>query len=251
MKVRPALLIAAALLTAVAAAQAQEHESRQSKTSPAKTSSVQLGDKVILIPDPEGFEEGTSQFESFKKRMIATEAPQNDMLLAHLPVADCELLRKGSSPTYSHFSKVSVFRVGREMTLSRAAMAVGVEDFRKNVYVYLDPNGSTQQNLEKHVERNLSQLDSKETKVDLSKPQLLGEFDVRPDVNSFLMLMTYSVTSAGAEWTEPKLVTVSFVRVKERVIFVYSFLKYRSKADVDTAKQFSTKWTTSILAANQ
>ncbi len=107
MKSRLALLIVAVLLTTVAIAQAQEHESRQAKSSPAKSSpakssSVRLGDKVILIPDPEGFEEGTSQFESFKQRVVATEAPQNDVLLAHLPVSDCELVRRGLTPTYDH-----------------------------------------------------------------------------------------------------------------------------------------------------
>ena len=251
MKSKLALLIAAALLTTVATARAQEHESRQAKSSPAKSSSVRLGEKVILIPDPEGFEEGTSQFESFKRRVEVAEAPQNDMLLAHLPVSDCELVRKGLTATYDHYTKVSVMRASREVAISRAEMKAALANFRGQMGTYLDPNGPAMKALEKHLERGLTNLDEKETNVDFSKPQLLGEFDVRPDVNSYLMLMTITLSAGGTEQSLPMLVTTSFVHVKDRVIFVYSYKKYRSQADIDAIKQFATKWTTSILAANQ
>ena len=32
---------------------------------------------------------------------------------------------------------------------------------------------------------------------------------------------------------------------------VYVYMKYRSNADMDAIKSFTTKWTTSIVAANQ
>ena len=255
MKCKLALLIAAALLTVVSTARAQEHEPRQREprlpTNAVKGWPARLGDKVIVIPDPEGFEEATSQFEVFKKRVETTEAPQNDVLAAHLPVSDCELLRKGLTPTYNHYTKVSVMRLGREIDVSRSAMAQIVDDFRKNLGAYLDPNGPVMKDLEKHLEQGLTNLDSKETKVDFNKPQQLGEFDMRLDVRSFLMLMGLTVNSGGAEQTIPMLATMSFVRAKDRMIFAYVFMKYRSKADIDTAKQFTTKWTDSIVSANK
>lgn len=243
----PASLIAAVIVCLFGAAvQAQDHEARQ-----AKSSSVRLGNKTILIPDPEGFQEATSQFESFKARVEATEAPQNDALLSHLPVSDCELIRKGLNATYNHYTKVSVLKVARELTASRALLAEAVDDFRKNVGTFLDPNGEAMKKFERHVEQGLSRLDSRETKVDFSKPQLLGEFDVRPDVNSFLILMAFTINSGGSERTVPVLATTTFVRVRERIIFVYVYKKYESNADMDTIKRFTTKWTTSIVAANR
>jgi len=237
-----------------AAVNAQDHEPRPATTAaarPAKTSSVQLGDKVISIPDPEGFEEGTAQFPDFKARMEATEAQQNDMLLAHLPVSDCELFRKGLNPTYNHYTKVSVLRAGRELTVSSALMRELVDNFRRNVGTFLDPNGSAMKELERKVGQGLSRLDAKETTIDFSRPQILGEFDTRPDVNSFLMLITVTVNVAGTEQSVLVLATTNIVRVKERILFVYAFMKYRANTDMETIKGFTTKWTSSILAANR
>lgn len=255
MKCKLALLGAALILTVATTAQAQDHQT-QVKTPPAstasaKTSTVRLGGRQIVIPAPEGFEEATSQFESFKSRVLATEAPQNDVLAAHLPVSDCELLRQGLPPTYNHYTKASVMRLGREIDVSRSAMAAIVDDFRKNLGTYMDPNGPVMRNLERHLEKGLTNLDAKETKVDFNKPQFLGEFNMTLDVRSFLMLMGFTINSGGTEQTIPMVATMSFVRVNDRMIFAYAFMKYRSKADMDTVKQFTAKWTDSIVSANQ
>lgn len=234
-------------LFAAAAAQAQHHETRPQ----AKSSSVQLGDKTILVPDPEGYEEGMSQFPAFKARMEATEAAQNDTLLAHLPVSDCELFRRNLSPAFNNYTKVSVLRAAREMTVTAAMMKELVDNFRQNIGTYLDPNGQPMKDLERKVGQGLSQLDANETKIDFSKPQQLGEFDTRPDINSFLMLVTVKASVNGTEQTVPVLATTSIVRVKDRILFVYTFVKYRANTDMNTLKAFTTKWTTSILAANR
>lgn len=256
MNVKPAFLIAALILTVAAVARAQDHQTRQEKTppastAPAKTSTVRLGGRQIVIPAPEGFEEATSQFESFKNRVLATEAPQNDVLAAHLPASDCELLRQGLPPTYNHYTKASVMRLGREIDVSRSAMAAIVDDFRKNLGTYMDPNGPVMKNLERHLEKGLTNLDAKETKVDFNKPQFLGEFNMTLDVRSFLMLMGFTINSGGTEQTVPMVASMSFVRVNDRMIFAYAFMKYRAKADMDTVKQFTAKWTDSIVSANQ
>jgi hypothetical protein len=250
MKFKLTLLTAIALLTVVATARAQEHQPSLPKGAVIGMP-VRLGDKVILIPEPEGFEEATSQFESFKARTETTEAPQNDVLAAHLPAGDCELLRKGSTLTYNFFTKVSVMKTVRELPISPAEMAAGVDDYRKHVGAYLDPDGPMLKELEKRIEAGLTRLDAKETKIDFGKPQQLGEFEIRPDLNSFLMLITLKSNSGGTEQTIPMLATTSFVRVKERVIFVYCFMKYGSQADIDKIKKFATKWTNSILEANR
>jgi hypothetical protein len=240
------VIVTAILLAAGAGTRAQHHEAR-----PAKASSVQLGDAVIVIPDPEGFEEATSQFPKYKERIETTEAPINDVLLAHLPVSDCELLRKGSNPTYNLYTKISVLKAAREVAISREIMASGVDGFRKNVGTYLDPNGPELKRLQKHIEQGLSRVDATETTIDFSKPQQLGEFNIGADVHSFLMLMTLTVAANGKQATVPMLSTTTFLRAKERVVFVYAFMKYRSNADLDTIKQFTTKWTSSIIAANR
>jgi hypothetical protein len=251
-------LAAAMLILCGAGAHAQTHEAKAAKTptqpqtsAQPRTSTVQLGDKIIVIPDPEGFEEAASQFANVKQRMTATEAPANDMLLTHMLVSDCDLLRRGAIPTYSQYTKVSVLRRARELSMTRPMMVSVVDAFRRNASTLLDPNTATMQDFEKRLEQELSRIDSNTTQLDFSKPELLGEFDTRPDVASFLMLMSFKVNSGSVEQIVHMLTTTSFVRVKERVIFVYAYRKYKGTGDIATLKQFTTEWTNSILAANR
>jgi hypothetical protein len=246
---RSTLLLASALVFAVGAgALAQEHESV--KTPKTSSSSVQLGDKLIVIPAPEGFEEAASQFQSIKDRFTATEAPGNDMLFVHLTAGDCDLLRKGSNAVYDQYTKISVYRGARALTVTSAMMTAAVADLRKEAVKFPDPNNPTTQAMEKHVERALTEINSKQTKIDFSKPEFLGEFNAGNDVFSLLMLLTVKVNLGGVEASTPMLMSVSYVRVKERLIFVYIYRKLDSKADVEPVKAFTTKWTSSILAAN-
>jgi hypothetical protein len=230
-------------------AHAQEHEAKTAKVQPS-SSSVQLGDKVIVIPAPEGYEEASTQFKQIKDRFSATEAPENDMLLVHLPLTDCELLRQGSNATYAQYTKISVLRAARALNVTSAMMTQAVEGLRKSAPTFLDPNSPELQRMERHVSRRLSQADAKETKIDFGKPVMLGEFNVKPDLFSMLLLVTIKGSSGGVEVTRPMLLSVSYARVKERLIFVYAYRKFDSKVDVEPLKLFTEKWTASIIAAN-
>ena len=86
-----------AVLVAVCGVVVQAQPKQAPQKAVAKTSSVQLGDKVVVIPNPEGFEEGSSQFKELRDRFQATESPQADFLLAHLPESECRLLRNGGA----------------------------------------------------------------------------------------------------------------------------------------------------------
>ena len=88
------------------------------QTPPTKPLSVRLGEAVIAIPAPEGFEEVTEQFEKLKTCFRATEPPENDLLGGYLPVSDCELLRRGQNALFTYYAKVGVLRIGREHLIS-------------------------------------------------------------------------------------------------------------------------------------
>jgi len=243
---RAIILTAVLMFFLSAAVQAQSHD-----TQPPKSSSIRLGAQEILIPAPEGFEEAASQFPSFKARVEATEAPQNDALLAFLPASDCESLRKGLNPTLNFYTKVSVFRAGKELRLTASELATAVNDVRKNAGALLDPDSQHMKDLDRRVEERLSAIASTETKIDIvGKPEIMGEFDTQPNVSSFLALIAYKMAAGGAEKTFSVLMTISLVLVKERIIFAYVFRQYESKADLEPLRLFTKKWTSSILAAN-
>src|SRR5437870_10313611 len=72
------------------------------------TSLLQLGDRVVVIPAPDGFEEAASQFEDVKARFTVTEDRGNDLLAIHLLATDCERLRRGESGPFNFYTKISV-----------------------------------------------------------------------------------------------------------------------------------------------
>jgi hypothetical protein len=237
------LSLASALVFVVGVvAHAQDHQTNATKPTSSLSSSVQLGEKVVVIPTPAGYEEATSQFKKIKDRFSATEAPENDMLLVHMLAADCELMRQGSNATFSQYTKVSVLRQARALTVTSAMMAAAVEELRAQAVKFPDPN---------NLERALSNLNSKQTTIDFGKPEVLGEFNVAPNVFSLLMLLNVKLNQAGVEGKPtPMLMSVSYVRVKERIIFVYVYKHLESKADLEPLKAFTTNWTNAIVAAN-
>jgi hypothetical protein len=228
-------------VTASASAQA-------SKTKPA---TFQLGAQVLTIPAPAGFEEAASQFEQIKALFNSTEDPGNDMLAIYLQSADCEKLRAGGSGPFNFYTKVSIRRGVREEDHSAARFAQLVAAFRQNGAQILDVNGPVMKAATERLDKSLTELSKHETQVDLSQPVNLGEFDTRPDVYSVMLLLNFTRTTADGEASVPILGGLSFIRVKQRLVYVYTYRRYQSKADAAILRIFTTDWISKILAANR
>jgi hypothetical protein len=247
------LLIAAASLFCVAVvATAQSPEA-------AKSSSVKLGDQVIVIPNPEGFEETISQFESVKRFFLAMESPDIETLLAHLPTSDCELLRKKSRPALNFYTKVSVSKGKRELTRTNADMAGLVAAFRKKGAALFDPDGPAVKSAMEKGERVLSAERSQQIELEAMETQNLGEFDVRPEVYSVMIFVTYKIDVAGTQSMRPTVGSMTWLKVGQRIINLAVYRKISPPAAVKTelkpavieVQQFTTKWVNEILAANR
>ncbi|HAF14847.1 MAG TPA: hypothetical protein DCK99_14365 [Blastocatellia bacterium] len=220
------------------------------QTRKADVATFQLGDQVITIPAPDGFEEAASQFESIKNHFTLTEDPGNDMLAVHLPHADCEKLRGGEFGPLTFYTKISVRKAVRDVDFSAERFANLVSEFRKSGSQVLDINSPTMKATLEHLSKGLSELSKKETQVDMSQPVNLGEFDTRPNVYSVMLLMNFKTQSSDGEVSTLILGGLSYVRVKQRLIYVYTYRKYGSKNDVDTLRDFTKQWIGQILAAN-
>jgi hypothetical protein len=241
-----------AIFVVAGLAHAQTHEA-------VAGSSVQLGEKVVVVPAPEGFEEASTQFKQVKDRFLATEAPDADFLLAHLPVDYCQSLRNGGTVEMDRYTKVSVLKNFREQVFSDADMAVTVAEFRKNSGALLDPDGPTIKAVTEKAQRGLTNLESKPIALGLNATENLGEFDTRPDVYSVLLLITYTADSGGTQTITPMLASLTFLRVKQRLVYLAVYRRISSPAALKTelkpgmseVKLFTTKWANAILAANK
>ena len=114
------------------------------------------------------------------------------MLAVHLPRADCERLRAGGFGPFNFYTKVSIRKGVRSEDYSAARFANLVVTFRKAARSILDINGPTMKDTVERLDKSLSEINQQETKVDLSQPVNLGEFDTRPNVYSVMLLMNFT-----------------------------------------------------------
>jgi hypothetical protein len=236
------LAATAAVVLLNATAKSQEHS--------RKAFSVRLGDAEVIVPTPQGFEEASSQFEGVKANFSATESPDNDMLAVYLTASDCELLRQGKQPSMTFYTKVSVLKARRAAPFSTEDLAALGAEFRKSGAGIMDPNGPNMKAQLEHIEQALRSRNSATMSVDMSKPVNLGEFDVRPNVYSVLLIITFKIASSSGESSTPLLAGMCFTRVKDRLVYFFTYRKYQSKADVESLTTFTKKWITMILDAN-
>jgi hypothetical protein len=252
-------LLAVALIFACAVvAQAQTHEQQTNQQPRAKSSLLQIGEKLITIPDPEGYEEAGSQFSAVKERFVAIEPPTNDFLLIHLPEAVCNSLRRGGALQLDHFTKVDILKTARDQAVFSSDIAVLGAEFRKNGPALLDPQGPLAKSVMANANKELSKAELRQIDVELSQTRLLGEVDIRPDVYTFMMYLVYKTDTAGVETSTPMLASLTFLKVKHRLLYVTAYQKFSSVAAVkielrprvEALKQFTAKWINQILAAN-
>lgn len=213
--------------------------------------SAQLGNKVVVLPTPENYEEVASQWETIKTVFAAMVPREGDLLAAYLPVSDCELIRKGQKPLMPSWLMINIYREARTHVSDRAEFGRIVGYARQDTEGILDPNKKDMKELFARADTFLTNLYSKDVKLDLSKPKILGEFDHRPNVYSNLLLMKLNVQMDGKQVEQPPMLgTMSMVLVKQRIITVLAYKRLESKDDAEVLTKLTTKWINEILAAN-
>ena len=244
------LIIAITVVLAVSAvAHSQEHE----PVSPVNKESnltVRLGDRVIAIPPPTGFEEASSQFPNIKTRFQASEPPENDLIGAYLPKAECEALRRGEAVVLTYYAKASVLRMARDSAFNDSQFAEMVSYLRANSETLMDPQGAKIKQVLQQLDKVYTKEKAQETKVALAEPKNLGVIDNRANVFTIMIAMTVNIDSGGTQSTIPMLAGITYLKIKEKVIFVFTYRKYNSQADLETLKNFTINWNNGILAAN-
>ncbi|HEV7744576.1 MAG TPA: hypothetical protein VGO56_06250 [Pyrinomonadaceae bacterium] len=240
---RAASLIVVSLVVVSASAFSQTRKSNATK--------VQLGNQLTTIPAPVGFEEAASQFENIKSYFTSSEVPGNDVLAVHMPQADCQKLRAGGFGPFNFYTKISIRKGNRERDYSAENFADLVAEFRKSGAKYLDVNSPQMKAAIDRLRKGASELNQEETQIDFSQPVNLGEFDTGPNVYSAMLLLNIKTQSADGELSVPILGGLSYVRVGQRLVYVYTYRKFESQNDVATLRDFTKRWIGQILAANR
>ena len=214
----------------------------------AASISLRLGDATVVIPNPDGFEEAASQFADVKDGFTATEAQGNDMLAVHLLTSDCEKLRHGGAGPFNFYTKISVQRAIRDKNYSAADFAAIPAEFRKNGAAVLDINSPRMKDAVDRIQQAMTERGT--SKVGMGQPENLGEFDTRPNRYSVMLMMNLAVQTGDERSIKPLLAGMTFMRVKQRLLYISTYRKFESKADIQVLEDFTKHWTDAILAAN-
>jgi hypothetical protein len=85
------------------------------------------------------------------------------------------------------------------------------------------------------------------SKLSVENPIQLGTLFSKPDAYSTCMLTAY----AGNNQNRTMVVVTTFIRVRERLLFVYLITIYKNEQTVVQAEQLSEHWAEAILAENK
>lgn len=247
------LVIAAA---AYPAQTAQPRSTIKPNASPASKPAArvyQLGTKSVLIPEPDGFEEATSQFDLVQTFFGATEVPANELLAVHTSPEDTARLKSDNfTGGLNFYTKVSVSRRLKGVDTTEADFQSFVTAFQNEGEKLLDPNGQAMKTMLKDIEKNLSDLSDTNVTVDMSQPKYLGDIYRTQSSFGVLLLMNLQIQDESRQSDAALMLCgASIVRVKQRLLYVYTYKRFRTAADADTLRDFTKRWLDKIIAANK
>jgi hypothetical protein len=206
-----------------------------------KTGEFKAGGTLINIPQPNNdlIEVGYDVREQMEIFVPAS----NRLLCAYMKASDIPLFMKGDQDfVLAQYTSVQVARVSEYQDCA-------ISDFQELVD-YL--KGSFNNDMDSIIEESEAEFNNRLKSMDLSnisidKPVDLGILFSKPDIHSIGMLSTYS--DGTKNWT--LVIATTFIRVRERLLFVYVFNSYENEQTIAMTRSLAEQWADAILAANK
>jgi hypothetical protein len=222
----------------------------QASTVKESSSSFQLGNKTVVIPPPAGFEEATSQSAEVKRIFTVTEDPGLDLLAVHVPAELMDKIRRGDREPFSLYTKVSIPKRLRATDASPTDFSTFVSSIQTSFTQALDPDSATMKTIKKAQDRNLTELLEQDATIDFSKPINLGQVVKTPASYGQLLLIKTKLQTGDLQKEVVIVGGMGIVRVKQRIVFVYTYKFFNSAEDIEMVRAFTRKWLDEIVKAN-
>ncbi len=116
---------------------------------------------------------------------------------------------------------------------------------------YVDPERPATKEVIENLEQQVSKLSSTSASLEMTKPKNVGVFNVGPNTYSVLLVSAVTIKAGDKDFHRMVLAGASIVYVQNRILFVNYYRTYKSEADLETMKASVSKWTKSIVAANE
>ena len=206
-----------------------------------------IGARKVRVPAPDGFTKVGLRFGHILSVQEAAEPANNEIFALHLPTDKLPKYASDYDRSPDFYTKVSVSRIGRDEDITPAEFnAVGTY-VEKEFAKMTSPESPGMTTGQRYVSKNLSDLQESKVKVKFDQPENLGVFDKTSRVHSTLTLLNLSVNKVQYKF----LATVSFLYVNMRLIYVYAYKRNPMESDLEMLREFTKKWTASIIAANE
>jgi hypothetical protein len=169
--------------------------------------------------------------------------PYNRLIAAFVPSDDFHSIASGDKRTPSHISMVAVSRQYESKDVSEDDFKLVIDGVSKqfdstvNSYVKED---------QEEFNRRLKSLNLDNVKITFDKPISLGTLFYSQNAAGFGTILQVSANDVSSK----KVLSVLFLRVKNRVLYAYIFADYKDQETAKWIRQASEDWADAILKAN-
>jgi hypothetical protein len=199
-----------------------------------------VSDRIIDIPCPPGFAEVGEN-----RRDIFPAAPNNRLLAIFVSERDLKLLDGEISKDIEHYMQVQVSRRAEDHPFSTT-------DFNQLVNSVKDEQDAALEEVRNEMNTLLSNTAKKSEdfpQMEIGKPIPLGTFLDKENAYGFAMLM--SLNAGGRPEPMTMVCGACFVRVKERLLFTYTYGKHEGMQSIEWVHRISQDWVEMIIRANE
>jgi hypothetical protein len=205
----------------------------------------QIGRVSIVVPAPEGFENVLGTIPNDHGRFATNE--NTGLLAIQVPSDIVEKLHSTPLMPLEIYTRTVVSPQVRDTLVSRELFAQVAAQFKNSFEDLYDTKGKVMTSAKRSVTLWTSQVRGKVTSVDISKPKNLGSFNESDDTLSTLMLLVLDIEGIKV----PMLVSMSILRVNDRLVNVSVYRRDPAEKDVDSLTRLTQTWTAAIMAANK
>lgn len=209
---------------------------------------INVGGTALDIPNPTDFAAITPQMSTVYKLQQQFIAPTNEQFVAFIPASEVPNALKNEVPDLGR-----TFAVQTATTL--VGLSVSSSDFLKLKNIIKSQNDELSKEVEKEMPGLMKQANEGVTKqlgVDLalSMSQMvpLSPHKETDRTLAYSAFVKYAVNDEhGNQTPYVTVVTATFVHVKGKVLFLYS---YAEESGLEWSRDISKQWSNAIIAAN-
>jgi len=232
--------IAAILLASLPLSAAQDQNSTPAQATDVLT--YRVGGTPLVIPPPTN--DMVEMGQDYRVVMDVFVPEQNRLVAAFVTPNDLAIIKSGGKAMPSQYALVEVLRRGEFMDLS----AKDYKDMADTLEQQFGAVLSTAiKEGEDELNRRIKEQNLDDAKISLDKPVQLGGFFSKTDAYGTGIIMP--VTTNGV--TTKVVAGIIFLRVKNRLLFVYLYSVYKDQGTVIWMRKTTENWADAILKANE